>query len=187
MKEKIIKVKDEIIGIIKESPISSDVEHAKRTLKWLLVLKPDADETLQVAAFSHDIDRGITKITNKDLKDMNDYEKDRQEHSKRSAKFMAELLEKTGFDSDFVQKVKILVEKHEVGGDEESDALRDADSIAYFDYNIPVYFQRNGGEKTRYKINYMFGRASEKAKKIIKMLKFDDPLVQNLINEELNN
>ncbi len=186
MENNLLKVKEGITTIIKESPIASDVEHAERTLKWLLVLKPNADDALQVAAYGHDIDRGVTKITNKDLADMKDYDKDRKEHSERSARFLAELLVKNGLSSAFIQKVKALVEKHEVGGDEESDILRDADSIAYFDYNIPLYLQRNGEEKGRYKINYMYDRASEGAKIIIKTLKFDDENIQKIVNEELN-
>ena len=34
-------------------------EHFDRTLYWVLKLKPDADEALQIAAYSHDIQRAF--------------------------------------------------------------------------------------------------------------------------------
>ncbi len=34
-----------------------DPRHAENTLDWLLKLKPDADEALQIAALGHDIER----------------------------------------------------------------------------------------------------------------------------------
>lgn len=36
--------------------------HAETVLEWLLKLKHDADETLQIAALAHDIDRADESI-----------------------------------------------------------------------------------------------------------------------------
>ena len=36
---------------------SRDVKHYKRTLYWLLQLRSDSDEALQIAAYSHDAER----------------------------------------------------------------------------------------------------------------------------------
>ncbi len=42
------------------------------------------------------------------------------------------------------QEVHRLVCLHEVGGDLRSDLLKDADSLSYFDVNLPRYFERGG-------------------------------------------
>jgi len=132
---------------------------------------------------SHDIDRAITKITEKDLKDFSKIDEFKKEHAERSAKFISEILEKFNYSDLVIKKVKLLVTKHEVGGDKESDILRDADSIAYFEYNIPSYLKRNGQERTKSRIKFMFERMSSKAKKIVKSLNNVNPEVRIMIDE----
>jgi hypothetical protein len=55
-------VKKRIEEIIKTSPVPEDPIHSKNTLEWLLWLKPDADEALQIAALGHDIERAIKSM-----------------------------------------------------------------------------------------------------------------------------
>ncbi len=62
-------VKKEIKELLLKSPLKFDPVHSALTLKWLLKLKSNADEALQIAALAHDIERAVTGITEKDLKD----------------------------------------------------------------------------------------------------------------------
>ena len=64
-------VKKKIEKIIKNSLVPEDPMHSKNTLEWLLKLKPDADEALQIAALAHDIERAIgkRKVKRKDYKE----------------------------------------------------------------------------------------------------------------------
>ena len=171
--------------IIKESPISNDLEHANATLKWLLFLKPDADEGLQIAAFGHDIDRGVNKLTERDRPENIPYNQYKQMHADRSAAILSSILEKRNFSNSVIKKVTKLVINHEVGGDEESNLLKDADSIAYFEFNIPIYLERNGEEKARQKIHFMYDRASKRAQEIIKKITFNDKMIQKIMQEEI--
>lgn len=52
-----------------------DPEHAQNTLEWLLKLKPDADEALQIAALGHDIERAFedTKVRRDDYRDFDTF------------------------------------------------------------------------------------------------------------------
>lgn len=184
--EKFEEIKKEIEEIIKQSPVPTDMLHSESTLKWLLVLKPDADQALQIAALGHDIERSVFRITDANLEDMKNYEQARKEHSMRSVKVISELLEKHNFEKEFIDKIQLLVERHETGGDEESDILRDADSIAFFEHNVPVYLKRNGKEKALFKIKYMFKRVSDKAKNIIGNVNYQDKEISDLIKEVLN-
>jgi hypothetical protein len=184
--EKFDLVKKEIENILPNSPLDFELVHAKLVLKWVCRLKPDADEALQIAAFSHDIDRAITGITEKDLKDFSQLDEFKKEHSIRSAKFICDILVKYEYSLSIIEKVKHLVENHEFGGDPETNILTDADSLAYFDYNIPSYLKRNGEERTKEKIKFMYNRLSESAKDLVKDIEYDDKEIANLVNMTIN-
>lgn len=179
-------LKDEIKDIASKSPIPNDREHSEAALKWVLILKPDADEYLQIAALSHDIDRGVTGITEKDCKDYSKIKEFKKEHAIRSANIIGDLMEKYGYDEAAIEKVKCLVESHEEGGDEEQNILMQADSMAYFELNIPMYLDRYGREQTIKKIQFMYIRLSKEARQSINQIKFSDE-IKELIKEATSN
>lgn len=179
-------IKKEIIEILPNSPIVSDPVHAKLTLNWVLKLNPDADEDLQIASLGHDIDRAVTGITDKACKDMSKYDDFKREHSIRSAKILSKLMKKYGYDKKIINKVYNIVEKHESGGCPDSDVLKDADSLAYFEYNIPTYLNSYGTEKTIVKIKFMYKRMSAKAEDFVKKMEFRDLNIANLVKEAIS-
>ena len=85
-------VKREIENILPNSPLDFELKHSELVLKWVLKLNPDADESLKISALSHDIDRAITKITEKDLKDYSKINEFKKEHAIRSANFISDFL-----------------------------------------------------------------------------------------------
>lgn len=179
-------IKKEIESILPNSPLDFELKHSELVLKWVLNLKPDADEALKIAALSHDIERAITKITEKDLKDYSKIDEFKKEHSIRSAKFICNILKKHKYSQNIIDKVKHLVENHEFGGDEESNILMDADSLAYFDYNIPSTLKRSGRERTKEKIKFMYKRLAAKAKKLVNLIKFKDQEIAELVKESIS-
>jgi len=80
------KIKKEIKNIILQSPFKTDWSHAKSTKKWLLKLKPDADIALQIAALTHDIERGLKSNLDKSSKKFNNYENHKKIHSEKKCK-----------------------------------------------------------------------------------------------------
>jgi hypothetical protein len=56
--------------------------------------------------------------------------------------------------------------------------LKDADSISYFDVNLPLYYQRHGWAETKRRCVWGYARLSEKMRKVAASLTFE--------NEELN-
>ncbi len=88
----LVCLKKKIEDIIKKSSVPEDYPHSKNTLKWLLKLKPNADEALKIAALGHDIERAIEerKIKRSDYKT---YEKFKDAHALNSAKIIAEIME----------------------------------------------------------------------------------------------
>ncbi len=183
--QKIEDLKKEILNILRKSPIDPDTAtmHAQLVHKWVLALKPNADEALQIAALSHDIEKAFTGITEKNLKDYSKINEFKNEHAERSAKFISEILKKHNYSDDIIHKVKLLVSNHEMGGDEESNILRDADSIAFFEYNIPSYLKNNGRERTKKKINFMYKRMSSNAKETVKHLTYENLETKKIVDE----
>jgi hypothetical protein len=179
------KLEKEILNIISNSPVKTDLSHAKSTKKWILKLKPDADYAIQISALAHDIERGLKPdYDNKTKEKFDNYEEHKRIHSERSAKIIVDLLEKNGFEEEFITKVRNIVLKHEFGGDSESNLLMDADSISFFEENFIQYFEKYGEDKARKKIKFMYNRVSDKSKKLIKEIKYHNPKLSMIFKQE---
>jgi len=176
-------IRRKIKEIISKSPLVFESVHSELTLKWVIKLKPDADEALKIAALCHDIERAITGISEKDLKDYSNINKFKKEHAARSAKITCDLLKKYDYNEKVIKKVKSLIEKHEEGGNEEETILMEADSLAFFDYNIDFYLERYGEEKTKEKIKFMYKRLPKKTKKLVESINFKNKKISNLFKE----
>lgn len=184
--EKFNLIKKEIGKIIIKSPLVFDPIHSKLTLKWVLKLKSDADESLKIASLAHDIERAVTGITEKDLEDYSKIKEFKKEHAVRSAKITCDLMKRYKYNEEIIDKVKGLIENHEEGGDVDSNILMEADSLAYFDYNIDYYFKRYGKERTKEKIKFMYKRLEEKARRLAKQIKFKDKEMKDLFQEAIS-
>ncbi len=174
-------IKEMIGRTISLSTVPEDSIHSKNTLQWLLRLKPDADEGLQIAALGHDIERAVEerKIQRQDFED---YDAFKQAHAQNSASILRELMLDNGInDARFIDDVYSLVCRHEVGGDPRSDVLRDADSLSYFDVNLPHYYQRNGREETLRRCLWGYRRLSGHGKAMLQEIRHDDEDLRELL------
>jgi hypothetical protein len=176
------KIAQKIKLQVANSPVPEDPQHSLDTRRWVLRLDPKADMALQIAALAHDIDRGVSRITDNKMK-QDDYARYKQEHALRSAQNIKQILEDEGCDKEFVDHVFNIVKNHETGGDPESDLLRNADSISYFDTMICGYYGRYGKEKTQKKIIFMYNRTSPEIQKIIKGLDYPNSEIRELVAE----
>ena len=135
----------------KDSALKELIPHFKRTAHWVTILDPSADEAFKIAGIAHDFDR------------------------------IYNLLLKNGAEKDVVRRAKMLVSRHEEGGNEEQDLLKDADSISFLETNVAHFIGMIpllGYDKVRVKFDYMYNRiTSEKAKEIAL------PMYENAINE----
>jgi len=167
--------------VIAQSSVTEDSIHSKNTLQWLLRLKPDADEGLQIAALGHDIERAIDERKVK-RQDFENYDAFKQAHAQNSAGILRELMLENGIsDPGFIDDVYTLVCRHEIGGDSRSDVLRDADSLSYFDVNLPHYYQRNGREETLRRCLWGYRRLSEHGKAMLREIRHDDEDLREIL------
>lgn len=167
-------------AVISKSSVPEDPVHAENVLDWVLKLRSDADEALQIAALSHDIDRADERrrVRRTDFKDYNAF---KAAHANNSAKILKEILHDCHMEQSIIDEACRLVERHEVGGDLRSDLLKDADSISYFEVNLPLYFQREGYEETLKRCIWGYHRLSPKIKEICRNMTYPQyPLVKIL-------
>jgi hypothetical protein len=160
--------------------------HFERTVYWLLQLKPEADEAMQIAAYAHDIERAFREGSNDDFfkdKEFNDPEK-LKEHEEKGAMIISEFLEKNNYEHSNTARVYNMVRHHEEGGDLESDLIQGADSLSFLENNVSKFIARipiMGKEKIEKKITWMYERISlNKAKELAKP--FYDEAVKKLAN-----
>jgi hypothetical protein len=176
--------KQRIREIIADSRVPEDPRHAENTLKWLFRLKPKADRSLQIAAFAHDIERAVEtrKVRRADF---NDYDAFKEAHAHNGAAILREILDRSGVAKSVADETCRLVTLHEVGGDPRSDLLKDADSISYFEVNMPMYYQREGWEETRRRCSWGYRRLSVRMKKIARRITYDDQALTRLLKEAI--
>ncbi len=127
-----------------------------------------AGDALLVASLMHDIERAF-------IKDKEAYERMHNKqnggfrnkqyldyHQGRSAEIASRFLYKNGMDKSFVEKVCNMIKNHEIGGDFETNILKDADSLAFFetylDYFIKVQVRRTSEEAVKSKLDWMHDR-----------------------------
>ena len=168
-----MKMLEKVIEFANENFKAQDksIEHYERAMHWTRKLKPDADEAILIAAYAHDIDRAFSKEGVETYKDKELTELVyRTKHAKACAKIIADFLKKQNYPEENIKRVSEMVRYHEEGGTPESDLIKDADSLSYFEVNAPKHvkkFKILGKDKIKNKFDFMFNRiSSQKAKKI---------------------
>ncbi|GBE06012.1 hypothetical protein BMS3Abin10_01654 [bacterium BMS3Abin10] len=177
--------KERIKAIIASSRVPEDPLHAENTLEWLLKLDPDADQALQIAALAHDIDRAVEdqKVRQSDF---DDYDAFKAAHARSSANILREILLECGVALATIDETCRLVALHEAGGDTRSDLLKDADSISYFEVNMPLYYQREGWQETKRRSVWGYQRLSARLKEAVRDITYEDEALTRLLREVIN-
>jgi len=175
-------------GAIREfiagSHVPEDPAHAENTLQWLLKIKPDADDALQIAALAHDIDRASVQKVKRGAYD--DYDAFKAAHAAHGAQILRKILEVHGVCADITDRACLFVLHHEVGGDPHTDILKDADSISYFDTNLPLYYGREGWEETKRRCLWGYQRLSPKMRTVLASIRHHDPKLNQMLREVIN-
>jgi len=166
-----------VIDSFNQAGKPDQIKHLLRTAYWLKKLRPSADEALLVSAIAHDIERAfrqkdmLKKLAESGSTNIGFY----RLHEERGVEIMADFLIKQKVNSDFIKKVKGLISRHEEGGNDDQNLLKDADSVSFFENNacffIDKAIEEDKKQRTKQKFDWMFNRiTSEKAKQIARPL-----------------
>lgn len=152
------KAEQYLIEAFTKADKPADIVHGQRTSYWIGQLQPRADEALLIAGLLHDIERAL----NGDWKNHSDAPELLQKHSDMSAEAAAEFLRGEGADEAFIERVKRLISRHEVGGDADQDVLCDADCLAFFEEkalrNAKKLKQEGRQAEMQHRLDYVLGR-----------------------------
>jgi hypothetical protein len=176
------RAKRRIRATIAASKVPEDPLHAENTLAWVLRLDPKAGQALQIAALAHDIDRAVEtrKVRRRDY---DGYEAFKAAHARNGARILRAILNECGVAKLVADEACRLVTDHEVGGDHRSDLLRDADSISFFEVNMPFYYEREGWEETKRRCVWGYRRLSVLRREIVKSITYEDDAQSRLLKE----
>ena len=174
-------LKKKIEEIIKKSLVPEDPFHSKNTLKWLLKLRPKADEALKIAALGHDIERAVEerKVKRHDYKT---YDQFKDAHALNSAKIMVEIMKDCKTNQELIEDIYSLVRRHERGGNNRVNVLRDVDTISFFDVNLQFYFKRNDEKETKKRWLWGYNKLSRNLKSIVTEFKYQDKKLMSLVS-----
>lgn len=136
-----------------------------RTVYWVTVLKPEADEAMLIAAVSHDLGRALFSEEQKALLEKYSFISDEFLffHQEKSAEAITGFLKEKEAEIELIRKVKFLVMQHEFGGNEDQNILKDADSISFFETNAQSFVEKKttvGVARVKEKFEWMFFRIS---------------------------
>ncbi len=155
--DKVVKYVDDSFGAKKP--------HFERAVYWIEKFIPNFTEAHKIAAYAHDIERGVKGEKDHDYLDRETLKR----HSEGGAEIIGEFLTKNGASQELIDKVKHLISKHEFGGDAEQNAIMDADSVSYFETNAQHFVEARaktqGYEKIKGKFDWMFNRISSEEHK----------------------
>jgi len=177
-------VNDMIREIIAGSLVPEDPLHAENTVQWLLKLDSHADDSLKIAALGHDIERALEdrRVRKADFPDFDTF---KAAHARNSAAILGEIMLKCAVDSSVAHEVHRLVALHETGGDARSDLLNHADSLSYFEVNLPFYYQRNGWERTLRRSLWGYARLSPEIREYLRDISYPEKVLNDLLQEVL--
>ncbi len=173
-----------ILEVIAGSEVPEDPAHAENTLEWLLRLQPGADPALRLAALGHDIDRATPDRVRREAFD--DYDAFKAAHARRGAELLGRILEGCGVAPEVTREACRLVALHEVGGDPRADLLREADSLSFFEVNLPLYHAREGDEETLRRCRWGVARLSPAGRRHLAANLPPDPALAALVRRALS-
>jgi len=178
------RIEHEILRILSNSPVPEDYDHALNVLEWVRRLQPDSGAALQLAALGHDLERALPnrKVWRREF---DTYDSFKRAHAENSAVIMRELLAKYPLDKDIVARVCYLIRYHEFGKDDDPElvVLKDADSLSFFEINLPHYFRREGERETFSRMQWGFRRLSERARRYLQSMKYEEEILNRFLLE----
>ena len=173
-------LKKKIIEIIKKSNNPEDPIHTINTLEWMIKLEPQADEALKIAALGHDIERAISKRKIK-RENYTNYEEFKKAHALNSAEVLNKLMETFKVKKELREEIFYLVNHHETGGNKRANLLKNADSLSFFQVNLPYYFIRNNLDETKGRCVWGYHRLSANLREMVSRFSYNDERITLLV------
>jgi hypothetical protein len=176
--------KNAIAEVVSHSKTEEDPSHSINAWQWLLKLRPNAGEVVQLAILGHDLERALPDRLTRDQ--FSSYDEYKLAHATRGGEVAEKLALQNGYTKDEAARLSSIIKSAEFGSEDPDVSLVcDADSISFFDNNVEFYLRRSGSEKTKQKIAFMYSRATPRVKVEIDKILESKPNVKSLLNEAI--
>ncbi|MCA9379792.1 DUF4202 family protein [Candidatus Dojkabacteria bacterium] len=176
------QVEKYVIDTFTKNGDEGGIPHLLKTVEFVKFLKPDADEALLISAIAHDIERGSNskKPLNEIKKTGFTGEDHLKYHQEEGARITAEFLRSIGAQERLIERVYMLISKHEVGGNSDQNLLKDADSMSFFETNVEHFVTKKvheyGYQKVKEKLDWMFNRITDDSAKVLVQDKYENAM-----------
>jgi hypothetical protein len=157
--------------------------YSNRMYEKLMEFQPEASEEVQIAAKAQHICRWQTARESYPM-DRVGYLKWREDLKKFHAKTTAEILEKVGYDSNFIARVSFLIEKKLLKKDQETQLLEDVICLVFLEYYLEPFVQKHDREKMKNIILKTWNKMSDKGHQEALKIKYSDSNLE-LIKEAI--
>ena len=169
--------------IYQNNSYPKELLYSNRMYKKLMEFHPDASEEVQIASKAQHICRW--KIARETYPmDRVGYLKWREDLKKFHAKTTASILEKVGYDSNFIARVSFLIEKKLLKKDEETQLLEDVICLVFLEFYLDPFVQKHDREKIKNIILKTWNKMSDKGHQEALKINYSSTNLQ-LINEAL--
>jgi len=157
--------------------------YSNRMYERLMDFHPNASEAVQIASKAQHICRWKMPRESYPM-DRVGYLKWREDLKKFHAKMTAEILEKAGYQQEFIDRVSFLIEKKSLKKDAETQLLEDVICLVFLEYYFDPFVHKHDREKMKNITLKTWNKMSEAGHQEALKINFSDENLQ-LIKEAL--
>lgn len=159
--------------LYKGESLPKELLYSQRMSRHLKEFSPDAPDELKIAARAQHICRW--KVDRSEYPSTRvGYLKWRNELKKLHADLTAGILQEVGYDDDFIERVKFLIQKKKIKKDEDSQTLEDVICLVFLEYYLHDFAAKHEDEKVVDIIKKTWAKMSEKGHKAALQLPLDE-------------
>ena len=151
---------DPNIEIDQSQSYPKELLYSNRMYQKLMEFCPEASQEVQIAAKAQHICRWKMPRETYPM-DRVGYLKWREDLKKFHAKTTASILEESGYDQTFIDRVSFLIEKKLLKKDEETQLLEDVICLVFLEYYFDPFVQKHDKEKMKNIILKTWNKMSE--------------------------
>jgi len=176
--------KDPNLETVDGKQMPKELLYARRMSQRLVEFKPDASEPLRLAVRCQHI--GRWEIPRKSYPmDRKGYLQWRNKLKEHHAAIAEEILLKTGYDQETIERVKFLVQKKQMKHDPETQTLEDVVCLVFMDYYFEEFAGQHDDDKVVNIVRKTWSKMSEKGRKAALQLRLSDKSSQ-LVTQALS-
>lgn len=152
---------DPNIEIYQSVSYPKELLYSKRMYERLMDFYPNASEEIQIASKAQHICRWKVARESYPM-DRVGYLKWRTDLKKFHAETTAAILEKAGYNQEFIDRVSFLIEKKQLKKDEETQLLEDVICLVFLEFYLEPFVEKHDREKLKNIILKTWNKMSEK-------------------------